>query len=84
MHFITGGRGTSVQETQDEFCRHFLGCDAYPGYGFWAVMEVDGRLPRLVHLRPAPDGGRPVSRSSATGSADPRGARSMPPRVPGR
>ena len=61
MHFITGGRGTSVQETRDEVLPAFLGYyDRYPGYGFWAVMEKStGDFLGWFHLRPAPDGGRP-------------------------
>jgi RimJ/RimL family protein N-acetyltransferase len=61
MHFITGGRGTSVQETRDEVLPAFLGYyDRYPGYGFWAVMEKStGEFLGWFHLRPAPDGGRP-------------------------
>jgi RimJ/RimL family protein N-acetyltransferase len=61
MHFVTGGRGTSVQETRDEVLPAFLGYyDRYPGYGFWAVMEKStGDFLGWFHLRPAPDGGRP-------------------------
>ena len=61
MHFVTGGRGTSVEEVRHEVLPAFLGYhDRYPGYGFWAVVEkASGQFLGWFHLRPVPDGGRP-------------------------
>ena len=62
MHYITGGRGTSRAEIEDDVLPTFLGYyERFPGYGFWAVIEkATGDFIGWFHLRPALHDGSPT------------------------
>jgi RimJ/RimL family protein N-acetyltransferase len=62
MRYITGGRGTSRAEIEDDVLPAFLAYyERFPGYGFWAVIEkTTGDFLGWFHLRPALHDGRPT------------------------